>query len=337
MLEVPKPNACPPLNHLHDPIISVNHHEVSVPSARAIVSTDWLADNLAIENLVILDVRSPDAYGLGHIEGSINVPSYMWYINPPFGPDLPWMELPPDDYLFELIGNASITGDSLVVVVGSTSGPLYPVPLALYGIADATRVAITLLYAGVRNVAILDGGYDKWVNEGKPVTTVPLTPTPVTYTGKVDKMMFVSKDYVAKRIGKSIIVDARDPDVYFGVTIEPWPPTPTAGHIPKAKSLPTPWLWNLNLDASGTSVIYATYKDVDTLRAMASGVVSRHVHGWRVFSKEIIVYCGVGGYASTMYFVVSEVLGYKNVKMYDGSWQEWSSDPEAPVVLYTWE
>jgi len=64
-----------------------------------------------------------------------------------------------------------------------------------------------------------------------------------------------SKDYVKKRIVK--IVDARDPDVYFGVTIEPWPPMPTAGHIPTAKSLPTPWLWNLNLDASGTVVIYA--------------------------------------------------------------------------------
>ena len=113
------------------------------------------------------------------------------------------------------------------------------------------------------------------------------------------------------------------------------PPTPTAGHIPKAKSLPTPWLWNLNLDASGTSVIDATYKDVDTLREMASGVVGRHVFGWHAF-KEIIFYCGVGAYASTSYFVLSEVLGYKNVKIYDGSAQEWTG-LGAPVVLYTWE
>ena len=116
---------------------------------------------------------------------------------------------------------------------------------------------------------------------------------------------------------------------------------PTAGHIPTAKSLPTPWLWNLNLDASGTGVIYATYKDVDILREMASGVVSRymfsrHMFGWRVFFKEIIVYCGIGGYASTSYFVLSEVLGYKNVKIYDGSWQEWTA-LGAPVVSYTWE
>jgi len=90
--------------------------------------------------------------------------------------------------------------------------------------------------------------------------------------------------------------------------------------------LPTPWLWDLTL------ATYATYKDAGTLKEMASGVV-----GCPVFFKEIIVYCGVGGYASTMYFVLSEVLGYKNAKIYDGSAQEWTADPTAPVVLYRWE
>jgi thiosulfate/3-mercaptopyruvate sulfurtransferase len=88
-----------------------------------------------------------------------------------------------------------------------------------------------------------------------------------------------------------------------------------------AKCLPTPWLWTF---AGGIG----TYKSTDGLRAMASGIV-----GWPVFFKEIIVYCGVGGYASTMYFVLSEVHGYKNVKIYDGSAQEWTGKG-MPVVLY---
>jgi len=313
-----------------------------------IVSTDWLADNLETDNLVILDVRAPpeSSADIDYIPGSINVPG-VWYINPPGGSPFPWMEVPPTEDLFAIIGAAGITEDSLVVVVGGTSGPLYPVPFGLYGIAEVSRVAFTLLYAGVRNVAILDGGYDVWASEGRDVDEDPATPTEVTYEGTVDETMLVSKDYVANRIRnrrerrhfKSIIVDTRDPNVYFGVTIEPWPPNPAAGHIPKAKSLPTPWLWNLNLDPTATFVNYATYKDVDTLRAMVSGVVGKHSSGigWSKSSKEIIVYCGLGGYASTMFFILREVLGYRNVKMYDGSWQEWTSDPTGPIVLYEWE
>jgi thiosulfate/3-mercaptopyruvate sulfurtransferase len=70
---------------------------------------------------------------------------------------------------------------------------------------------------------------------------------------------------------------------------------------------------------------------------MAAGVVGRQVCGWwGCLPREIIVYCGVGGYASTNYFVLSEVLGYENVKIYDGSAQEWTW-ADNPVNLYEWE
>jgi|YelNatPaOPRAMG01_1025707.scaffolds.fasta_scaffold31967_3 thiosulfate/3-mercaptopyruvate sulfurtransferase len=288
-----------------------------------LVSTAWLNSNLGTIDLVVIDVRNPDLYNAGHIPGAINFPAYLWYVNPPFGSVVPWMEMPPQDYLFELIGNASITSNSLVVVVGSTSGPLVPMPLALYGIADATRVAITLLYAGVENVALLDGGYDKWVHDGYSTETTPNTPTPTTYSGTI-KSMVVSKQYVASKIGQSIIVDSRDAEVYLGFIQEPWAARP--GHIPTARSFPTPWLWDLNLNATGTGLVYATYKDVDIVGNFANCIVGTNK------SKEIIVYCGVGGYASTMYFVLSEVLNYTNVKIYDGAAQEWTSDPQLPVV-----
>lgn len=293
-------------------------------SIPAIVSTSWLNANLGHTDLVILDIRSPDLYTAGHVPGAINVPDYMWYVNVPFGSDIPWMEMPSEDYLFELIGNASITSDSLVVVVGSTSGPLIPVPLALYSTATVTRVAMTLLYAGVENVAILDGGYDKWVSDGYATESGTITPTPVTYTGTLKSGMIVDKQYVASKIGEAIIVDARDAEVYLGFIQEPWAARP--GHIPTARSFPTPWLWDLNLNASGTGVIYGTYKNTGVLGAFAECIVGTNK------SKEIIVYCGVGGYASTMYFVLSEVLNYTNVKVYDGSAQEWTSDLTLPVV-----
>ena len=292
----------------------------------AIVSTDLLEWNLNCGNLVVVDVRGEDAYNAGHIPGAINVPEGMWYINPPFGLDLPWMEMPPKDYLFDLIGDAGITRHSWVVVVGATSGPLtvpeVP-PLAFYSTAGITRVAITLLYAGVKYVSILDGGYDKWAMEGKPVSTDAVAPIPVTYKGPVDKTMLVSADYVESKIGKSIIVDARDEIVYDGTVTEPWAPDP--GHISTARNLPTPTLWNVEVD--GDFAVYITYKDMWTLWSMVSSVV-----GWSGRGREIIVYCGVGGYASTAYFVLSEVLGYRNVRIYDGSTQEWNGMLGKPLV-----
>jgi thiosulfate/3-mercaptopyruvate sulfurtransferase len=283
-----------------------------------IVSTSWLKSNIGLTNLVVLDIRDPASYNAGHIPGAINVPADKWYANPPFGPTTPWMEMPSKNDLFKVIGDAGITKDSLVVVVGSTSGLILPeAPLALYGTATITRVAITLLYAGVENVAILDGGYDKWAYEGKPVSKVAVTPKPVTYTGTIDETMIASASYVESKIGKSVIVDARDEIVYLGVVNEPWGAYP--GHIPKAKSLPTPTLWNIK-SVDPTQAIYVTYK---TSFYLYNCKISRVVGEDK--SREIIVYCGVGGYASTVYYLLRAVFGYTNVKMYDGSYQEWTA------------
>jgi thiosulfate/3-mercaptopyruvate sulfurtransferase len=302
------------------------------PPSRAIdpiVSTEWLQTNIGTPNLVILDVRNPDEYAAGHIAGAINSPEWMWYVSYPFVDPPPWLELPTVASLTATIDAAGITKNSLVVIVSRTvdsaAGP------AVYALAGATRVADTLIYAGIKNVAILDGGYDKWVAEGKATSAVPVTPTPSTYVVTVNKAMFVSMDYVKKVVDQPrwwgfvrpfVIVDGRDADVYFGVTNEPWAAYP--GHIPGATSLPVPWLWNL-----GAS--YSTYKDTAVLKDMAAGVV-----GQKFVPREIIAYCGVGGYASTEYFVLSEVLGYRNVKIYDGSYQEWTLAGN-PVNLYMWE
>ncbi len=315
------------------------------PSARVIdpfVSTDWLADNSDLDNLVILDVRSAAEYAAGHIANSINAP-----LEVPFCPWLTMrgeilMEVPEEAVLFNVIGSLGITKDSRVVIVTAmVTAPNPPYPLA-----NATRVADTLIYAGVKNVAILNGGLTKWMAEGKPVTTAVPNVTPVTYQGKADKQMFVSMEYVKKNIGKAIIIDARDADVYFGVTIEPWALKP--GHVPTAKSLPTPWM----LNADGT------FKSQEILEEMASGVISskplpgpwkwnsdgsynhRELENMvslmkdRFKEKEIIVYCGVGGYASSWWFVLTQVLGYDNVKIFDGAAQEWSLYNE--MVKYTW-
>ena len=297
---------------------ALTRHEA--PSARMmdpIVSTDWLYANSQLENLVIIDIRGPGDYAAGHIPGSINEP-FATAFDPCTGPssnwvigtkDCIWLELPATDDLLSTIGKLGITPDSRVVIV-TAPNPKEP---PFYGLANATRVADTLIYAGVANVAILDGGYPKWVSEGRATTKQVPAHKSVTYRAKVNKAMIVSTDYVHMHMSDAVIIDARDANVYSGLAIEPF--TDKAGHIPNAKSLPAPWIWNQNPDGT------YTYKDPKTLGEMASGVIGKSADPR---SREIIVYCGVGGYASSWWFVLTQVLGYQNVKIYDGAAQEWA-------------
>ena len=288
-----------------------------------IVSTDWLSAHSA--EVVILDIRNPGDYAAGHIPNSINEPFVTAFDPTCRGPsshwivgsdDCLWLQLPNENNLLLTIGNLGISKDSRVVIVTAPN----PGEPPSYGFANATRVALTLIYAGIKNVAILDGGYPKWAAEGRPASKDPATATPATYQAKVNKEMVVPIEYVRKQIGKAVILDARDADVYFGVAIEPF--APKNGHIPSARSLPTPWMWKLD----GKSYIY---KDTRTLSAMASGVIGNHK------ASEIIVYCGVGGYASSWWFVLAQVLGYDNVKIFDGSAQEWVKYYD--MIPYQWD
>jgi len=277
-----------------------------------IVSTAWLEENLDRENLVILDIRSADAYAQGHIPNSINVPLEMPFSAWTTMRDDLLMEVPDDAELLSMIGSCGITEDSLVVIVSELAEP----PDPPYPSANATRAAFTLYYAGIENVAILDGGYTKWAAEGRTVTDVVPVVEPVVYNGKMNKEIIVSEAHVKKQLKKAIIIDARDADVYFGVTIEPY--ASKAGHIPMARSLPTPWMWNED----------GTYKSKETLGEMAAGVIGKQG------KREIIVYCGVGGYGSSWWFVLTRVLGYEKVRLYDGSANEWVRNNE--MVKYTW-
>ena len=273
-----------------------------------LVSTHWLAKNINDSGLVIIDIRRSEEYTAGHIPNAINVPFPSWAITKN---DL-LLELPEVGNLFNTIGSAGIKSNSKVVIVNKTD--------TQFNLADTTRVACTLLYGGVKNVAILNGGYNKWVREKKPVSNENIQPTPVAYRAKLNKGMFVSKDYVTKMAGKSaVIVDARAPTDFFGVTQDLF--TERAGHIPGATCLPAPWVWTEN----------GTYRNTRELRGMALGIVGRDK------SRETIIYCGVGGYSSTWWFVLTELLGYADVKIYDGSAQEWTRDPQAPVVRYRWD
>jgi thiosulfate/3-mercaptopyruvate sulfurtransferase len=276
-----------------------------------IVSTEWLEARLPGGELVILDIRFAEEYEAGHIPGAISAPFAIVSAWSDCTDDL-LLELPPEVDLFKVIGDCGMTAESKVVIVGRVEPP----PDPPYPLADAVRVAATLIYAGVGDVAVLAGGHAKWAREGRETTTEVPEVTPRVYSNSVDGDMFVSTEYVKEHIGKSAIVDARDPDQYFGVSIDPF--ADMRGHIATARSLPLIWVWEVD----------GTYRPAELIKGMAAGVIGEDKE------QEVLLYCGVGGYASTWWFLLTQMLGYKNVKIYDGSMEAWVKDN--PLVQYTW-
>lgn len=271
-----------------------------------IVSTEWLATNLN-KGIKVIDLRNSDAYAAGHIASSVNSPADGWWVTR----DNLLLELPEEEDLRAKIGELGINAVSRIVLANTAEND--------FDRAQTNRVAWTLIFAGIANVAILDGGYTRWIAEGRGLSQETITPQINVYNGPFKRSVLASKNFVFSHMFYSRIIDSRIPEDFFGVTTPP-EFTEKRGHISGAVNLPAPWAF------TGEGL----YKDRDTIAAMARGVV-----GLPSYRKNI-VYCGVGGFAATWWYLLSEVLGYPNTSLYDGSIQEWTLDPRAPVQKYTW-
>lgn len=272
-----------------------------------IVTIDWLEKNINNSKVVIIDIRREEEYKNGHIPGAVNVFLGVWSIDRKNLKN----EIPDDDALIDIIRNAEISNDSLVVVAGLAD--------SLSDLVNMTRVLFTLKYAGINNVAVLDGGINKWIKEQKKFSQDFVKPKTRDFIPRWNRNILANKEYVMNKIDKAIILDTRSSDVFYGVTKVDF--VEKAGHIKGAKNLPSSWLYGKD----------NIYRNIDEMQAIAEGTVGRDK------KKEIIVYCDSGKFATAWWFVLSEILGYENVKLYDGSMQEWCKDPNAPVVRYSWD
>jgi thiosulfate/3-mercaptopyruvate sulfurtransferase len=266
-----------------------------------IVSTDWLQKNLKNAKIVIVDVRKVEDYKAGHIPGAVNVFYGSWAIKKG---DL-LNELPPLDDLADVIGGAGISKDSLVVIVGTTE----KIPNQF----DMTRVAWTLKYLGVPNVAILNGGQDQWAKENKPLSQDMVKAKAKPFKALAGKNLFVDKAFVLDKVGKTTIIDARGPAFFEGK--EKLAFVPKTGRIKGAVNLPVGQLYTPE----------GLYKAKAELAALAEKAAGKDLN------KELIIYCDTGKTATSWAFIMTEMLGYKDVKVYDGSFQEWAADPNAPM------
>ena len=272
-----------------------------------VVSSGWVADHRTGDDLRLLDVRGPATYNQGHVPGAVNAPQWHWMDE---AAEL-LLTLPDPPALFETIGDLGIEQGTRVVVIGGGE--------TLYDLADAVHVADTLRYAGLENVAVLDGGYEAWERAEHPTATRTIDPDPTTFDGSVEAGMFVSKAELESRREAVTLVDARKPEAYVGLVQEEF--TERRGHIPGARSLPAPWLWRDD----------GTLRDRDRLESVVEGIVG----GDR--TAEIVVYCGASPFSKSWRYFMREWFDYEHVRVYEGAAQEWTRDPTAPLSTDEWE
>jgi thiosulfate/3-mercaptopyruvate sulfurtransferase len=275
-----------------------------------LVTTEWVAQNLSAPNtrLVEVDVDT-SAYDQGHIPGAVG---WNWQTQLQ---DNVRRDLIDRAALEALLGKSGIGNDTAILLYGDNNNWF------------AAYAFWQLKYYGHKDVRLINGGRKKWLEEKRPLSTEAAKVVPTTYKASgPDESIRAYRDDVrdvveGKRKGQ--LVDVRSADEFTGKIIAPPGMTETAqraGHIPTAANVP----WAQAAAEDGT------FKSADALAALYQG---KGITGSGV--DEVIAYCRIGERSSHTWFVLKYLLGYDNVKNYDGSWTEWGNLIGVPVVNET--
>jgi thiosulfate/3-mercaptopyruvate sulfurtransferase len=269
-----------------------------------LVSTEWLAQHISDEAIVVAEVdENPDLYDEGHIPGAIKL-HWRDDLQDPIERDLIERE-----QFEQLMGRLGISNSTSVV---------------LYGDKNNWFAAYAYWYLkiyGHDNVRIVDGGRQKWIDEGRDLSTEIPQRTPTDYAARErDESIRAYRDAVHQTIGADAraLVDVRSPQEYSGELIAPpgyeQEGAQRAGHIPSAQSIP--WAQAVRDDG--------TFKPADELRQLyeAKGILP---------SMQVTAYCRIGERSAHTWFVLRELLGYEEVRNYDGSWTEWGNLVDVPI------
>ncbi len=270
----------------------------------ALVSTQWVADHLSDSKIRLVEVDvDTSAYDQGHIPGAVG---WNWQTQLQ---DLVRRDIVDKAGFERLLGQSGITNDTTPILYGDNNNWF------------AAWAFWQLKYYGHPDVRLLNGGRKKWLEEKRPITTEAPRITPATYRAKdPDESLRARRDHVyavVDRRSAALLVDVRSPDEFTGKIIAPPGMTETAqrgGHIPGAANIP----WSQAASEDGT------FKSADALRQLYQG---KGVTG----ENEVIAYCRIGERSSHTWFVLRYLLGYKNVRNYDGSWTEWGNLVGAPI------
>lgn len=275
---------------------------IGLAAGDSLVSVEWLAGNLQKKDLVILDVGAFTHYEKNHIPGAVKAFGPWQTMNDGF---VGFM-MPKTEELVRMLRDYGVNNDSFVVV--------YDEGITVKDTAKSARALWTLHVLGHDQVAILDGGYAAWERDGKPAATEITIPEPGNFTAdlKANKLATLAEVKSKVGSGKAVFLDTRIPEEHFGH--EKVSHIKRFGHLPGAKLWPDKYMTNAGVDFAPSY-----FKDIYELRDMAVGVGLPADK-----NAEIITYSNHGKSAAVGYFVLHDILGYTNVKIYDGSLLEYA-------------
>jgi thiosulfate/3-mercaptopyruvate sulfurtransferase len=276
----------------------------SYATPNVLVDTAWVADHLKDPTVRLLEVDvDTNAYDQGHIPGAVGL-HWKRDLETPVLRDIASKE-----QIEGVLSIAGITPESTVILYGDNNNWF------------ATYAWWLLKYYGHKDARIMNGGRKKWMDEGRPMTKDVPAPQPTTYRtkGTDASIRALRDDVIAAATKKSAaLVDVRSPKEYSGELLAPealpQEGAQRGGHVPGAANIP----WGENMQADGT------FKPADQLKALYE---SRGVTP----DKPVIAYCRIGERSSIAWFTLKYLLGYPNVKNYDGSWTEYGSLIGAPI------
>ncbi len=268
-----------------------------------LVSVDWVAEHLDDPDVVVVEIdEDVTAYDLGHIPGAVRL-DWTRDLQDQTRRDLV------DKAGFEgLMAERGITRDHTVVMYGGNNNWFAAYAywvFTIYGHAD---------------IKLMDGGRKKWELQARPLTEDLPSRAPTSYeASEPDWSLRALRDEVLASIGSSNLIDVRSPDEFTGRLLAPahlpQEQSQRAGHIPTAVNVP----WSRASHDDGT------FRSDDELRSIYTGAGV-------VEGRPTITYCRIGERSAYTWFVLRELLGFDDVKNYDGSWTEYGSLVGVPVA-----
>ena len=270
----------------------------------SLVSTDWVAEHGSDASVRLIEVDvDTAAYEQGHIAGAVG-----WNWQSQLQQSVR-RDVISKSEMEQLLGAAGVGNDTTIVLYGDNNNWF------------AAWAFWQIRYYGHSDVKLMNGGRAKWEAEGRPMTTDVLNQAASSYTAKdPDESIRAYRDQVLAGVGAGNIalVDVRSPQEFSGELLAPanlpQEGSQRGGHIPGAANIP--WAQAANEDG--------TFKSADELAELYGG---KGVDG----SKDTVAYCRIGERSSHTWFVLTQLLGYENVRNYDGSWTEWGSIVGAPI------
>ncbi|HEX5216853.1 MAG TPA: sulfurtransferase [Vicinamibacterales bacterium] len=271
-----------------------------------LVSTEWVAEHLNDPNVRIVESNEDTLlYASGHLPGAVHV-DWTHDLNDPVRRD--YITRKGFEALMSKIG---VTPKTTVVFYGDKNNWWACYALWVFQLF------------GHKNARIMDGGRVKWMKEERPLTKDAPAITPTKYKAPERKdapVRVFQKQVLAHVKGKGQLVDVRSPEEFAGTRMH-MPDYPNegalrGGHIPGAKSIP--WARAINAEDG-------TFKTAAELRELyeKANKLNR--------TKPTIAYCRIGERSSHTWFALKYLLGFKNVKNYDGSWTEWGNSVGVPI------